>query len=472
MQEYILAAGIRKQVEIPKLEGNLHLTVDKFAGGGFSLDSMEGIAASVYITAANLLNKLPLVTDKMPQNWSMKKPLMIYPFAGRALTANYNRHRIAFFYDMHPVDKNWFFTSAHSDIVAHELGHAILDALRPDLWNAASIEIWAFHEAFADSLSMLATLQHDEVIDHIIQSTGGDLSKNNVASDIAESFSRILSHKKQEQNPNYLRSAINQYSYIDPKLLPKSKNYNELSREPHNFSRIFFGAVYDIMKLIYDHRRNFMSETAALADARNITANYLLKAASFAPISTRFYESVAKTMLWLDYNRGRPYHDGMRDIFARRNILLPSDLPRVRTNEKAMNGVVQVIEPRVLSTKDIEIAIPKSEGFLFDRQGELVNYHAVSDQESIASGEDFLEYLQNAQEIGDDSAFKLKDGKLVRVLMDCCSGSRKPLKSSPEYDRQYKPENNAGCGCKKPRTETPTKQKAKRGCYVRYKTGS
>ena len=40
-------------------------------------------------------------------------------------------------------------------LTATGLSHALLDAIRPQLWNAASIEVASFHEAFGDISAML-----------------------------------------------------------------------------------------------------------------------------------------------------------------------------------------------------------------------------------------------------------------------------------------------------------------------------
>ena len=53
-----------------------------------------------------------------------------------------------------------FFSGASTDVVAHEIGHGLLDAIRPDLWDAAFLEAGAFHEAFGDCIAILTAL-HD-----------------------------------------------------------------------------------------------------------------------------------------------------------------------------------------------------------------------------------------------------------------------------------------------------------------------
>ena len=51
------------------------------------------------------------------------------------------------------------FSGESPDVVCHELGHAILDSLKPQLFDAASMEVAAFHESFGDMSASLSALQ-------------------------------------------------------------------------------------------------------------------------------------------------------------------------------------------------------------------------------------------------------------------------------------------------------------------------
>ena len=51
------------------------------------------------------------------------------------------------------------FSGESPDVVAHELGHAVLDSLKPALFELASIEAAAFHESFGDMSAILTALQ-------------------------------------------------------------------------------------------------------------------------------------------------------------------------------------------------------------------------------------------------------------------------------------------------------------------------
>lgn len=449
--KYQICDNVFIDVQPPVNLTKFNYHIDKYKGGGFEPKTIEGIAAMTYVTVTNTLNRLIEVMNDIPNKWSNTDNLMIYPFAGKSLNASYNRKKISFFYEKDPRDGSWFFTSANPDIVAHELGHAILDSLRPDLWNTMSLEVWAFHEAFADIISMLSLMQYDEVIEKIIKDTNGDLNKNNIASDVAENFGKILAHHDPTKNPNYLRSAINNYIYIDPIFLPKTSSFEQLSKQPHSFSRVFFGAFYDILNMIYNRKRKRNNDKQSLIDARNITARFIIEAVRNAPNSVRFFESVAKTILWIDYKNGKQWHDDILNIFSNRKILnyefqtlsKPNLDGKVYNNE---NGLITVIRDKkekiYYLNSDVEVSLPITESYLKDKEENIINIHLTSEVEAKEAVFDMIDYIENC----DTKSFVISDGQLKRIAIDCCGN--KIYQNSKEYSKRFKPENNARwCGC-------------------------
>jgi len=63
--------------------------------------------------------------------------------AGDRLNAVYTGGDVRFFST--EVDGTRVSTAESPDVVSHELGHAVLDAIRPQLWDAMSHEVAAFH---------------------------------------------------------------------------------------------------------------------------------------------------------------------------------------------------------------------------------------------------------------------------------------------------------------------------------------
>ena len=87
--------------------------------------------------------------------WStLTQPLQVTLDSGVDLNAFYARNAgLKFFHDN--VGGKDFFSGESPDVVCHETGHAILDAIRPQLFNAASLEASAIHEAMGDISAML-----------------------------------------------------------------------------------------------------------------------------------------------------------------------------------------------------------------------------------------------------------------------------------------------------------------------------
>ena len=92
-------------------------------------------------------------------SWSFNAPqLLVVPRAGEWTNAYYERdsHSLQFFYfpSVRPPYET-VYTSLSHDIVAHETGHAILDGIAPDLYNAVTPQSLALHEAVADLTALM-----------------------------------------------------------------------------------------------------------------------------------------------------------------------------------------------------------------------------------------------------------------------------------------------------------------------------
>lgn len=488
-------------IEPPINRSGMQVVIDRYAGGGWPENSPEAKAANTYVTITNILNGLTEIGDiRTPTNWQKKAPLQVFPFAGQDLNAYYNRDCIAFFYDKDPESGAWYFTAEASDVVAHELGHAILDAYRPDLWNAASMEIWAFHEAFGDMVAMISILQYDEAVGLLLSETGGNLRQHNIMSDVAEGVSKILAKEHGGDPSDYIRSGINDFKYVEPETLPKIAPLNQLSSEPHSFSRIFFGAFYDIFVMIYETEiQAGLVPPHALMVARNVCASYLGRAIRNAPASVRFYESMAKTLLWCDWAYGgKIYHDKMYEIFLNRKILKPDVFTTQNTSSlqaKTINveyGVIVKCRSKNCklpqkTTKDTfsalsltaeidhaDIWMPNQHADLYDLNGNLIHQtKIVSEEETEAAASHLIAYLKETGGCTKEAhtPFEISNGQLKRTMICCCGGPKNP--NSPEFSKPYKPENNAGCcgGCRPQTPQTAKKNKVLRGCFIRYKVG-
>ena len=129
--------------------------------------------------------------------------------------------------------------------MCHELGHALLDSFKPQLFDAASIEVAAFHESFGDMSAILSALQLPSVREGVLAETGGVLRRASRLSRLAEQLGWAIGQSVPSAvEPDCLRNAVNTFFYRDPDTLPTTAPATSLSSEPHSFSRVFTGAFF------------------------------------------------------------------------------------------------------------------------------------------------------------------------------------------------------------------------------------
>lgn len=236
------------------------------------------------------------------------------------LNAYYDRKSLSFFHGK--VKGRAVHTADSPDIVAHEFGHALLDALRPDLWDAALDEVAAFHESFADITAMLSALQLDTVRDAVLKETGGMLYQSSILSRFAPQFGKVVhAINPHSAPPDCLRNAVNSFFYREPMHLPCVAPHTELSSEPHSFSRLFTGAFLEAMAGMF----KTVSPQPKADDLLKVSqdaAALLGTAVKAAALSAAFYSEMAAQLVWADDTlfEGR-YDDALRSAFVRRGIL-------------------------------------------------------------------------------------------------------------------------------------------------------
>jgi Zn-dependent peptidase ImmA (M78 family) len=196
-------------------DSKLPINVSNYYGGGNNINSSKGRAANCYAVITKCLDNISR-KEILPEKWSEVKSLKINPIAGVDLNAYYDRKCLNFFYYFDYKIKQNIYASDSSDIVTHELGHAILDALRPDFWNVQNYEIWALHESYGDIIAILNLLENEQILKIVSKETKNDLSKSNVASKLAEQFAKTVynvTKGKNNINANCLRDAVNNFIY-------------------------------------------------------------------------------------------------------------------------------------------------------------------------------------------------------------------------------------------------------------------
>jgi hypothetical protein len=246
------------------------------------------------------------------------KALRVVLDSGEDLNAYYNRDGLEFFHAI--VAGQAVYSGESPDVVCHELGHAVLDALRPQLFDAASIEAAAFHEAFGDVSALLVSLELPSIRGRVLLQTGGRLYRSSRHSRIAEQLGWAIRQARPDAvDPDCLRNAVNSFFYSDPARLPPDGPSGQLSSRPHSFSRVFTGAFLEALAGML--RIAGASEEALLQVGRD-GGQLLVDAVRRAPIVPAYFSQVAAAMIDADRVRfqGR-YRDALKSSFVRHGIL-------------------------------------------------------------------------------------------------------------------------------------------------------
>ncbi|MGM9997904.1 MAG: hypothetical protein ACI38Q_00650 [Candidatus Bruticola sp.] len=261
------------------------------------------------------------------------KQILLDSDAGVDLNAYYSRDEesLNFFHDFDPVKKETVYSGASGEVISHEVGHAVLDAVRPGFLTSWSADTNGLHEAFGDLTALYMSTQNDQVCQLAAQQTGGDLSKPSLLSDTGEHMGRAINNKYNVHTEprDYVRCMINDCKWEDPSNIDSEEPTPEhpVSTEMHDWSRIFSGAQYDVMAAIT--KRNMsegMDAAQAIKAAGQESMELLVGAVKISPTHDASYRDIALAMLKVDArsNEGKA-HDIILSTFKERNILEEGD---------------------------------------------------------------------------------------------------------------------------------------------------
>jgi hypothetical protein len=297
-----------------------------------------------------------------------------YPDAENGFNAFYDRRNLAFFYDVDPATDETVYTSESLDIISHEAGHAVLDAIQPDFWNTLLPEIDAFHEAFGDCSSMLTTLQNESVRKAFLQ-IRNPLGNSNLVSRLAEEMGRGIfdTFGADAAPPDSLRDAINTFKYKDPSTLPSRGPDRILTRGSHSFARVFAGAFYGALVRVYELAANTTtSKDKALIEAIDSVGKVLAEAVLSTVATPFLFREVALNMLKADEHLfSGKYRECILNAFVEKNILSSiaagsprsvSDFQTATGAAKPLNTIslperVQTVEGKKKLAEDITKAL-------------------------------------------------------------------------------------------------------------------
>ncbi len=276
--------------------------------------------------------------------WQVGTSLPIHLDDGVDLNAYYSRRTppdtpgLHFFHDR--AGDETVYSGESPDVVCHELGHAVLDALRPQLWDAMSGEVAAFHESFGDISALLSALQVPSVRAGLLQETGGNLASSSRLSRLAEQLGWAIRLRHPDAvDPDCLRNAVNSFFYQPPEALPPTAPASSLSSEPHSFSRLFTAAFLEAMAGMVAARSTKPRDRDLASVSRDAGA-ILVDGIQAAPVTAQYYAQVAAHMLAADSRLFKGANSpALTSAFVRRGILSLETAASPQVGEAPAAGV-------------------------------------------------------------------------------------------------------------------------------------
>lgn len=190
-------------------------------------------------------------------DWRFVRRLRIYPHALRERNAFYSPDKRALLFGYfnasgQDVGGNLpgglIFTCLSHDIVAHETTHALLDGLHPYYKEPSSLDMLAFHEAFADIVALLQHFTLPEALRSELAKVGGKLELADLLAGLALQFGEGIGHR------GALRSAIAHK--------PSPTDYST-AKGPHALGAVLVAAVFDAFLQIYRRKTDDLYRLAS-----------------------------------------------------------------------------------------------------------------------------------------------------------------------------------------------------------------
>lgn len=247
-----------------------------------------------------------------------RKKLSLLQDEGVDLNAYYDRQSFSFFHRQ--IGAASFFSGASTDVVAHEVGHGLLDTVRPELWDVNFLEVGAFHEAFGDCVAILTALDDAPTRQKLLLVTAS-LRKRNFVESTAEELSRAIGQVAAGHNASEPRHAYNKFLYQLPQTLPDDGGPGVLINEVHSFGMLFTGCFWELIANLFNAAP--VQDEASLLAAARLAGTLLVGGARSAVVTPRFLQSVGRGMVLTDDAlHAGANRDHIRAAFAKHDIAL------------------------------------------------------------------------------------------------------------------------------------------------------
>jgi hypothetical protein len=172
--------------------------------------------------------------------WRGDKRLRAFPhaFSGRNAKFDPDMDGTLQFGYFHADEKNpgrnlpgqTVFTCLSHDIIVHEATHALVHRLRERYKEPTNLDVYAFHEGFADAVALFQHFTLPDIVDRFIQQNRTDLTARSPLVDLAQQFGEGSGMGRA------LRSALGDPA--DPNLITRTF-------EPHRRGSLLVAAIFD-----------------------------------------------------------------------------------------------------------------------------------------------------------------------------------------------------------------------------------
>ena len=351
-----------------------------------------------------------------------REQLLIVPRAGIWANAFYQRATGSLQFFSFPSGTTTVHTALSRDIVAHECGHALLDAVVPSLLDAVTPQSQAIHEAVADLVALLMALDSPGIREQEIAEAGGELrlTRSGALATIGQQFGQA--RPDSDGSP---REAL--------RVLHNDATMDDVAGQPfHVQSTVLSAIFYDTLQAIFEQlTERFVADGsdadaaagAALGSAFLILRRLLLRGIDYLPPGELTFADLGRATVAAD-RAGQahapvpdPELDAARKAFARRFVarrivrsarqletdvpatvgLTPADLPRLRDSDWVAYRFVEqhraelgipadvgfTVLPRVDATKQVGV---RGDDGRYQLQRELIVKVAWEESEPNRSG--------------------------------------------------------------------------------------
>jgi hypothetical protein len=227
--------------------------------------------------------------------------LIVLPHAGYLANAFYEEatHSLQF-YSFRQLDGSVYHTSLVHDIVAHETGHALLDAIRDRYTEGNHRETAAIHEAVGDLSAVFAAFSHQVVREQFLASAGPALRGPNLVAFIAEDFQTSV------EGTLALRDLA---TPIEPAVLRNTT-------DPHILSLQLSGAVWEALLRMAVANLPQLDPEPAFKLARTALQRMFVRAFDYLPPADATFADFAAAIYRADRFANPTDELGYRQILA------------------------------------------------------------------------------------------------------------------------------------------------------------